>query len=168
MIVCGLDTKYQVLERIQFYGLLAINMNQAQHQRHICLHLLKSQLLIIQVISVSIQISQLQHPQTLLNMRLGLYLRGVMVLVSKLRPLHMQVQQVEQRHRLAAGLPQFRQLKQVVICGLRLFGLIRIIPAKQGIQSLKWEILVLQVLLEVTVTQVKSYLILSRPLDSKV
>ncbi|EQC58388.1 hypothetical protein LLT6_05445 [Lactococcus cremoris subsp. cremoris TIFN6] len=48
--------------------------------------------------------------------------------------MRMQAQQVEQRHRLAVGLPQFRQLQQVVICGLRLFGLIRIIPVKQGIQ----------------------------------
>ncbi|RXS50824.1 hypothetical protein ES032_09850, partial [Lactococcus lactis] len=60
---------------------------------------------------------------------------------------------------LVVGLLQFRQLQQVVICGLRLFGLIRIIPAKQGIQSLKWGILAL---LEVTVTQVKLFPLLSQ------
>ena len=57
-----------------------------------------------------------------------------MVLVSKLRPLHMQALQVAQQHQLAVGLQQFRQLQQVVICGLRLFGLTRTIPVKQGIQ----------------------------------
>ncbi|QGT53571.1 hypothetical protein CHPC974_001236 [Lactococcus phage CHPC974] len=57
-----------------------------------------------------------------------------MVLVSKLRPLPMQAQQVEQQHQLAVGLLQFRQLQQVVICGLRPFGLIRTILVKQGIQ----------------------------------
>ncbi|AAK56818.1 hypothetical protein BK5-Tp22 [Lactococcus phage BK5-T] len=57
-----------------------------------------------------------------------------MVLVSKLRLLHTQDQQVERHHRIMVGLPQFRQLQKVIICGLRLFGLTRTIPVKQDIQ----------------------------------
>ena len=54
-------------------------------------------------------------------------------LVLKLRPLHTQVQQMERQHQILVGLPQFQQLQQVTTYGLRLFGLIRIIPAKQDI-----------------------------------
>ncbi|AAK56821.1 hypothetical protein BK5-Tp23 [Lactococcus phage BK5-T] len=57
-----------------------------------------------------------------------------MVLVSKLRLLHTQDQQVERHHRIMVGLPQFRQLQKVIICGLRLFGLIRITHLKRVIQ----------------------------------
>ncbi|PAK65935.1 hypothetical protein CRM88_13735 [Lactococcus lactis] len=56
-----------------------------------------------------------------------------MVLVSKLRPLRMQAQQAERQHQQMSGLPQFQQLQQVVISGLRLSGPILTVRVKQAI-----------------------------------